>query len=38
LVVPGDVTDLTSIERAFEKIEREWATPNIIVANAGVAH
>ena len=38
LIVPGDVTDPTSIERAFEKIEREWATPDIIVANAGVAH
>jgi len=38
LVVPGDVTDPTSIEKAFEKIEREWATPDIVVANAGVAH
>ena len=38
LVVPGDVTDPTSIERAFEKIEREWNTIDIIVANAGVAH
>jgi len=38
LVVPGDVTDPTSIERAFEKIEREWATPDMIVANAGIAH
>jgi len=38
MVVLGDVTDPTSIERAFEKIEREWAVPDIIVANAGVAH
>jgi short-subunit dehydrogenase len=38
LVVPGDVTDPTSIKRAFEKIEREWVAPDIIVANAGVAH
>ena len=38
LVVPGDVTDPTSIEKAFEKIEREWATPDMVVANAGVAH
>ena len=38
LVVPGDVTDPTSIERAFEKIEREWATPDMIVVNAGIAH
>jgi len=38
LVVPGDVTDPTSIERAFEKTEREWATPDIVVANAGIAH
>ena len=38
LIVPGDVTDPTSIERAFEKIEKIWAVPDIIVANAGVAH
>ena len=38
LVVPGDVTDPTSIKKAFEKIEREWAAPDLIVANAGVAH
>jgi len=38
LVVPGDVTDPTSIERAFEEIENKWAAPDMIVANAGVAY
>ena len=38
LVVTGDVTDSNSIEKAFEKIEREWSAPDMIVANAGVAH
>ncbi len=38
LAISGNVTDPTSIENAFNKIEREWAVPDIVVANAGVAY
>ena len=38
LAISGDVTDPTSIENAFKKIEREWTIPDIVVANAGVAY
>ncbi len=38
LVIPGDVTDPVSIESAFERIEREWNNPDVIIANAGVAY
>jgi len=38
LVIPGDVTDVSSIEKAFKKIISEWGIPNYIIANAGVSH
>ncbi|MCX6444679.1 MAG: 3-oxoacyl-ACP reductase FabG [Actinobacteria bacterium] len=34
--VQMDVTDTSSVESAFEKIEKEIGTPEIIVANAGI--
>ena len=38
LVIPGDVTDVKSIENAFKKTIEEWGIPDLLVANAGVCH
>jgi short-subunit dehydrogenase len=38
LVIPGDVTDISSIEEAFKKVINKWGIPNFIIANAGVCH
>src|SRR6185437_8408188 len=35
LVLGADVTDPAAVERAFERIERQWGPVEVLVSNAG---
>ena len=35
MIVPTDVGERSSVEGAFQAIEREWGLPDMVVANAG---